>query len=319
MNTQETFSGRIRQISTFISEYLSYLQEKKSRSAMTLESYEKDLSQFLDFLSQREDSQADMAPDERIATLTSPMAQQFVDYLMGRSFSVSTIGRKVTAIRGFYKYLLTTGRMDANPFEHTYVPQRHAAQIEYLQPEQLRQLFESINCDRWLGWRDRAIVALLYNTGMRVSDLLSLVPEDLNMENQTVTIHTGGQKSRVCQLQGWVTEAVRTYLERRKHREMSEPLKTDRVFINRDGGPLTARSIRRKLKHYSHEANLPIEASPAILRHSCAMHLLADGADAKTVRTQLGHLSASSMRPYLDCLQKQNAPTEPAPQQLAGV
>lgn len=296
-----------------VDDYLSYLMDKKSRSAMTLDSYTKDISQFLSFLD-RENGGQEAISDPAVLSLTAPTAQAFVDSLMAQQFTVSTIGRKATAVRGFYKYLQTTGRIQTNPFAHAYVPQRHAAQIEYLQPRQLYQLLEAIGVANWLALRDQAIVALLYNTGMRVSELLSLTPAQVELERKTVTIHSSGHKTRTCQLQDWVVDTVNRYLESRRTVGNDQTPKTDCLFVNRDGGPLTARSIRRKLKHYSRQANLPLEVGPANLRHSCAMHMLIDGADPKTVRAQLGHLSASSMRPYLDCLSHQNAPVEPAAQ-----
>ncbi len=313
MENKSTLTQQNCPKSTLVQEYLVYLREKKSRSAMTLDSYDKDLSQFVAFLAIAGES-SPSACDEQMLRLTAQRAQEFVDHLIAQQFTVSTIGRKVTAVRGLYKYLQAGDRVSANPFEHSYVPQRHVAQVEYLQSDQLRRLFESIACDNWLGLRDRAIIALLYNTGMRVSELLSLTPAGIDLENGIVNIQISGHKTRVCRLQQWVVHALDRYLESRRLRIDNQSAGPDYVFINRDGGPLTARSIRRKLKHYSQQAELPVEAGPAILRHSCAMHMLMDGADVKAVRQQLGHLSASSMRPYIDCLQHQQAPKEPAAQ-----
>ena len=313
MENNNTFTQKNCPKSALVQEYLVYLREKKSRSEMTLDSYDKDLSQFVTFLESGTDS-APSVCDEQMLQLSSQRAQEFVDHLIAQQFTVSTIGRKVTAVRGLYKYLQAGSRVTANPFEHSYVPQRHVAQVEYLQPDQLRRLFESIACDNWLGLRDRAIIALLYNTGMRVSELLSLTSSGIDLENAVVTIQISGHKTRTSRLQEWVVNALNRYLESRRLRSDDRSPDRDYVFVNRDGGLLTARSIRRKLKHYSQQAELPIEAGPAILRHSCAMHMLMDGADVKAVRQQLGHLSASSMRPYIDCLQHQQAPKEPAAQ-----
>lgn len=293
---------------TLVQDYLVYLRDKKNRSGMTLDSYDKDLEQFVVFLSDSDE----VGVNERILALSSGRAQEFVDDLIARQFTVSTISRKVTAVRGFYRYLQTTGRICQNPFEHAYVPQRHTPQVEYLQPEELSRLFETINGENWLGLRDRAIVALLYNTGMRISELLSLTPAGIDLEEATVVIQLSGQKTRTCQLQGWVVKALSSYLDSRRRRNDGHLPQADGIFVNRDGGQLTARSIRRKLKHYSRQAELPVEAGPAILRHSCAMHMLMDGVEVKAIRAQLGHLSASSMRPYLECLQHQNAPVEPS-------
>jgi site-specific recombinase XerD len=298
--------------SGLVQAYLDYLRDTRNRSAMTLASYTKDLSQFLVFLSSLSEAAADC--DARIVGLDRNTAQQFVDCLMARSFSVATVGRKVAAVRGFYKYLIRTGRCQANPFAMSYVPQRDVPQVEYLSAAQLNQLLAAIDGDSRLGCRDRAMVALLYNTGMRVSELLALTPAAFDLEQGTVTICTRGHKMRVCRLAGWVVGAIRKYLDERDLRGFYDAVKTDRMFLNRRGETLTGRSIRRKLSGYSRLAGLPVDVGPAVLRHSCAMHLLLDGADAKTVRDQLGHLSASSVRPYLDSLARRQAPVEPAAQ-----
>ena len=298
----------------FVQDYLAHLRDKKNRSAMTLDSYAKDLSQFTDFLS---DCQGGSAPvDQPIIALDSSTAQQFVDHLIRSRFSVSTVSRKVTAIRGFYNYLIGAGHLADNPFTRAYVPQPQTQHLDFLEPDQFDRLLSIIGTETWLGRRDRAMVALLYNTWMRVSELLALTPGDVDIESCSVTIHAAGRTCRHCPLQEWVAKAVRSYLDRRP---FTGPLTTDCLFVNRDGGALTARSVRRKLKHYSRKAGLPIEVGPSNLRHSCAMHMLAEGGKIKDLRQQLGHLSASSMRPYLECLAHMQAPKEPAATDLIGI
>ena len=122
------------------------------------------------------------------------------------------------------------------------------------------------------------------------------------MDNATVQICAAGKATRLCSLPGWACHTVERYIDYRRLNASADSKTSTILFVNRDGGPLTARSIRRKLTEYSRRADLPVEATPAVLRHSCAMHMLQHGADVKAVRDLLGHLSASSMRPYLNCL-----------------
>ncbi|MHC5083702.1 MAG: tyrosine-type recombinase/integrase [Planctomycetota bacterium] len=318
MGSNRALTADAAEESVFIEDYLNWLNDQKSRSASTLDSYRKDLLQLSGQLSGCFGSNGGLPEipsqltlpvaglDEIFQVVTPQVAQNYVDWLMDQRFSCSTVNRKITSIRGFYKYLKGLGRINSSPFADVYVPQNDSAGPEYLEEKQLGELFNAIGCNGWLGYRDRAITALLYNTGMRVSELLELTVDDFDEVQGGVKIHSKGRKRRVCKLWGWVQEAVVQYLAHRRQREACEPLQTNNMFINRDSGPLTSRSVRRKLKMYSRQAGLSLEATPAILRHSCAMHMLQHGASDRVVRSQLGHQSSSSIRPYLKLMKAQN-------------
>ncbi len=293
--------------------YLSYLKEKKNRSAMTLDFYRKDLHQFTDFLTDSHSSPASKPPaDDRfslppeldacIFSLDQQKAQRYVDEFLAPNYSPATVTRKITAIRGLYNYLREIHRIDSDPLANIVIPpQDNSADVQYLEDTQLQQLFDAISGDNWLAFRDRAIVALLYCTGIRVSELLSITLKEIDCDRGIVQIRTSGSVVRQCKLPAWAVDVLRQYLEQRRQQcpaSNNQPA----LFINCDTGPLNARSIRRKLKEYSRRAGLPVEATPATLRHTCAMHMLLRGASVKIVRRILGHMSASSMRPYLKCI-----------------
>lgn len=290
------------QTGSFVEEYLCYLSEKKNRSALTLDSYRNDLAQFIAFLAESTSADTDSGNiDTCLLSVNADCARRFVDGLKGH-YTPSTLGRKITAIRGLYGYLVTTERLSVNPFARVRI--RHAAgtKLEYLREAHLQQLFDAISGSHWLAFRDRAIVAILYSTGMRVGELLNLNTADIDSETAAIHIRTTGRATRLCRPAPWAWQTLERYLVRRPVRETADSAQTDVLFVNRDGHRLTARSVRRKLAEYSRRAGLPVEATPANLRHSCAIHMLRHGADVKTVRELLGHLSASSMRPYLNCL-----------------
>lgn len=317
METYNNTDIDITEPSRLMEAYLMYLRQQKNRSPKTVESYYNDFVQFGTFLiNYFQFNSRELVPSRGFRVRDSEMdryfpmadesaAHQYVDVLSEKGFSHSSIGRKLTAIKGFYRYLESRNHIRQNPFESIEIIRDDDVHLDYLQEPQLGRLFETIGTNSWLSCRDRAILAVLYNTGMRVGELLNLKPEDVDENDGSVQIRAKGKKTRTCKLWGWVLDAVRDYLNMRQKRQLYEPLETGILFINRDSGPLTARSVRRKLKQYSRQAGLSTEVTPAMLRHSCAMHMLQRGAGIKAVRSQLGHLSSSSIRPYLKTLDQQ--------------
>ena len=275
---------------------------------MTLSFYSKDLHQFTSFLADSHSSPDPSAAgrslspselDTGICGLDQQKAQRYVDEFLAPNYSPATVTRKITAVRGLYNYLSQTRRIDSDPFADIVIPgQGNPTDIEYLEGTQLQQLFDAISGDNWLVFRDRAIVAMLYCMGIRVSELLSITIKDVDCDEGIVRVRISGSPVRQCQLPAWAADVLRQYINQRQQQcpaSQEEPA----LFINCDSGPLNARSIRRKLKEYSRRAGLSVEATPATLRHTCAMHMLLHGANVKIVRRTLGHMSASSMRPYL--------------------
>ncbi|MBL7215124.1 MAG: tyrosine-type recombinase/integrase [Phycisphaerae bacterium] len=303
-----TFTQKDSRTGGLIEEYLCYLSEKKNRSASTLDSYKNDLDQFTAFLAELA-SAGSCGPDSRILNINADSTRRFIDFLNGQ-YTPSTLNRKITAVRGLYSYLISTARLSANPFARLRIRPVEPTSIEYLEEAHLQQLFDAISGSHWLASRDRAIIAILYSTGMRVGELLGLCADDIDLDNKTMQIRTAGRATRLCHLAAWAWHTVERYMSRRPLSYITDPSQNDVLFINRNGDGLSARSIRRKLTEYSRRANLPVETTPAILRHSCAIHMLRRGADVKAVRNLLGHLSASSIRPYLNYLSEE--PNQPA-------
>ncbi len=296
-NPSESISPASTSTAGLVAEYLNYLGNRKNRSELTLDSYKNDLDQFLAFL-QAAPEEMDIA----ILALDPDVADRFAGSLKTQ-YTASTLSRKITAVRGFYGYLLDTQRLTANPFDGIHLRAPEPVDVDYLEEAHLQQLFDAITGSHWLSFRDRAIVAVLYSTGMRVGELLALTHADTDAETSALTIRTPGRATRRCPLPPWAWSTLERYIDRRPAAsEDSTDNASAVLFVNRNGDSLTARSVRRKLCEYSRRAGLPVEATPAVLRHSCAIHMLRRGTDVKAVRRLLGHLSTSSMRPYLACL-----------------
>ena len=284
-----------------IQAYLRYLKDDKKRSVLTLAAYEKDIAQFCDYLRRNGDPLSDCELSHRLLSVTPRAADAYAETLARQHYRPSSIHRKLTVLRGLYAWLVRSGRLEAAPFGRVIRAPSPPTAFSYIEPAMIQQLFETIGSASWLAVRDRAILGLIFNTGMRVHELLALQAADILWDEGLVRIHGGGKASRQCKLWGWVMDDVRHY--DRLRRQQGTGVGTH-FFVNCACGPLNSRSIRRKFSAYGLKAGLPVPITPATLRHSYAMMMLQNGVRPKIIQTQLGHLSNSSMTHYLDCLKQ---------------
>ena len=282
-------------------EYFRYLKEEKKRSPSTLYAYEKDLLQFCASLCRSNMHSSHIDINHQLLTVNPQTADDYREELVRRGFCPSSVSRKLTMLRCFYAWLIQIGQLDTNPFLSTVHRKSPLPPFPYIESEAIQLLFETIHTDTWLGVRDRAMLGLLFNTGMRVSELLCTQVEDIHWEDAGIYVHGGDRPSRYCILWGWVLDELYHYYQLRQQTEWAC---VKQFFVNRNGGPLTSRSIRRKFSAYGRQAGLDVPITPATLRHSYAMLMLQNGVRPATVKKQLGHLASSSMLPYLDCLEQ---------------
>jgi integrase/recombinase XerC len=205
-------------------------------------------------------------------------------------------------LRGFYGWLIETGFLNTNPFESVVRRKPITSSFFHIDTEAIQHLFEIIGTDTWVGIRDRSMLGLLFNTGMRVSELLSIQLKDILWSENRVIIPGNGKPSRSCTLWEWVFDELYCFYQLRQN---IDPGKVKQFFINHNGGPLTSRSIRRKFSAYGRRAGFSVPITPAVLRHSYAMLMLQNSVKPSIIKRQLGHRSSSSMRPYLECLKQQ--------------
>ncbi len=274
-----------------LSGFLKYLHAERNCSDFTLKSYKTDLDEFGVFLNEHEFS--DLKDVDHFAI------RNHISVLDGKKqLAKTTIARKLAALRSFFKYLVKKGLLAENPAVLVRTPKLDKKLPVSLETDEMNRLLSAPAGDGFDATRDRAILELLYSTGMRVSELVSMNYNDIEFESGTVKVTGKGKKQRIVILGPYAAEAVQDYLvcaEARFRRKISGP---DAVILNRRGNRLTTRSVRRLLKKYITLIGLDSRVTPHTLRHTFATHLLQNGADLRVIQELLGHENLSTTQIY---------------------
>ena len=270
--------------------FTTHLSVERNVSPHTLDAYRRDLIGFQAFL--RDDlkwSEHDAALLRRVDQI---VLRRYLA-LLHRRCRRSTIGRKLAALRSFFRFLVREGVLEINPGELVGTPRAEKYLPKTLSVDEAFALMERDASDGLLALRDRAIVETLYSCGLRIGELTGLDIEGLDLDAGLVRVLGKGRKERIVPVGRKAREALERYLEARGPAPADAPL-----FINHRGGRLTARSIQRQLKVRLLQAGILKEATPHALRHSFATHLLAGGADLRAIQELLGHASLSTTQKY---------------------
>jgi integrase/recombinase XerD len=277
-----------------IDEYLTYLRDVRRMSPNTLESYARDLA-LLGAFADKKGVQAD--------ALARQDLEIFVRQLMSSGLSPRSVARAVACVRGFYKFLAVEQKRDRSPAEDLRPPRAWAALPKFLSLEEVDRLLAQPDTSTPRGLRDKALIEVLYATGLRVSELVSLRAGDLELEGGYLTCIGKGDKQRMVPLGQEAADWVRRYLREGRPallRRKSSPW----LFVNaRDGGPLSRIGFWKVLREYGIKAGLPRSLSPHVLRHSFATHLLERGADLRMIQLMLGHADLSTTQIYTHVLE----------------
>jgi len=309
--------------SGIIQDFISYLKFEKHFSSHTAKCYGADLEQFVSFVTQQ--SQSDSASSAQsggnpweagqTATATQTEVQVNVDQqllaadvntirrfmaeLGQHQYSKSTTARKLATLRSFYKFLVKRNHISSNPVTTIKTPKQDKKLPKFLEYEQVMRLLNTPPANTWLGARDRAILEVLYSTGMRVSELVGLNMDDVDFLSEVIHIRGKGKKERLCPIGSSALQSIQNYIEFRNRRMASDSAFDSKVlFANKHGKRLSTRSVRRKMDKYLIEAGLDPSISPHTLRHSFATHMLNNGADLRSVQELLGHQSLSTTQIY---------------------
>jgi len=279
-----------------INSYISFLKNEKNYSNNTIISYKNDLLQLLNYLKEYK-----IIKRDSIKYIDPSIMRKYIVYLKKCNYSVRSICRKISTIRSFFKFLSREGMVDINPTINLTTPKIVKKLPSFLYLEEINKLIETPSGHTILGIRDRAILELLYGTGMRVGELVNLSIRDIDLYEKTVRVFGKGSKERILPLGNPSIRAVQEYLTSRDtfRKNISlDKIDQNALFLNRFGGRLSARSIRRLLIKYMKMADLNKKISPHVLRHSFATHLLGGGADLRSVQELLGHESLSTTQIY---------------------
>ena len=270
----------------FVQGYLSFLETEKNASPHTVKNYGVDLREFAQVLEKK-------MPEE----ITCLEIRSFLAALKEKNYSKSTVSRKLACIRSFFKYLVRENILKTNPAAGIATPKRDKRLPQFLDPQEVTHLLEAPAIDNWEGKRDRAILELFYSSGLRVSELVGLNHDDVDFFSELVRVRGKGKKERIVPVGSVALKAIQTYAEHRPPKE-KEAAQKKALYLNRSGGRLTDRSVRRMMLKYGRKIALKKEVSPHMLRHSFATHMLDRGADLRSVQELLGHENLSTTQIY---------------------
>jgi len=272
-----------------IQRFAVHLETEKRASAHTLRAYLADLAQYSAFLEER---RAPLVP-------SSPaLVRAFVAHAAASAGGVS-LGRKLSTLRSFYRYLVREGLAPANPARAVASPRRPKRLPQVLPEEEVAALVEAPAAPGGgpLALRDRAFLELLYASGLRVSELTGLAVADVDLGQGLVRVLGKRRKERIVPFGRSAAEALRRYLDDARPR-LAGGRPAEALFLNHRGGRLSARSVARRISRWVLAAGLPRHVHPHVLRHSFATHLLCNGADLRGIQELLGHASLSTTQRY---------------------
>ena len=291
-----------------VSQFLDYLKLERHFSDYTVKSYGADLTQFGQYLA-GEIGRPIGAPtpeklaveqvDERAVKCEPLTVREFLAYLYGQNYTKSTTARKLATLRSFYKFLIRRGLVSVNPLSTIRTPKQEKRLPRCLDLEQVQKLLDAPGDADLLSARDKAMLEVLYSSGIRVSELVELETADIDLQEGVLRVRGKGRKDRFTPIGSQAIKAVQRYFEMRNADVRCQQSRdAARVFLNKHGEALSTRSVRRKLDKYLVAAGLDPGISPHTLRHSFATHLLNNGADLRSVQELLGHQSLSTTQIY---------------------
>jgi len=276
-----------------IEEFIHFVAVEKGYSPHTVAAYRSDLDQFLLYLVDEDVSDWQEVGRSYI--------ERYVQYLVGRTYASSTVSRKIAAVKSFFHFLVAEGVVKDTPTRAVDSPpvKRHIPHP--LSPEEVARLLnapsQASNTPRAL--RDRALLELMYATGMRVSEVISLDVDALDLEDGSVRCVGKGDKERIIPLHEYACDVLRIYLEKGRGRFLRDPGERA-LFLSHLGLPLTRQGLWLLVKEYAAEAGITKNVTPHTLRHSFATHLLDGGAGLREVQKLLGHTSIASTQVYTE-------------------
>jgi len=281
---------------SFVDAYLTHLTVERRLAANSVESYARDLRLLAEFAAGR---------GRPIASLTRTDLEGFVRDLMSEGRSPRSVARAIACYRGFYRFLVVDGRAKDSPAGDLRPPRAWKTLPRCLAVEEVDRLLAEPDVTTPRGLRDRALIELLYATGMRVSELIGLRPADVNLDASYLTCTGKGDKQRIVPVGDEATTWVRRYLRDGRGALLGKR-RSPRLFVNARGGGsgLTRVGFWKVLKGYARQAGLKTSISPHMLRHSFATHLLERGADLRAIQMMLGHADLSTTQIYTHVLER---------------
>lgn len=275
-----------------LNQFKAYIVVEKNFSAHTARAYISDISSFLIWLD-----------NFNFLNVDFNKMREYLRFISQQNYNKTSIARKISALRTFYKYLCREKFIETNPLSAVSAPKRSKNLPKFLTRDEIEQILSNVNIETPAGFRNRTILELLWATGMRISELSGLNFGDLNLENNEIKVFGKGSKERIV----LVSERAKTYLERYIQGARSlvaqgftlpETDEKTPVFINKTGYRLNPKTIRNVINGLVEKIELPKHVTPHMFRHSFATYLIENGADLRVVQELLGHSSISNTQIY---------------------
>jgi integrase/recombinase XerC len=277
-----------------LKDFLADLRFNRNVSAHTVRAYESDISQFFTFVAAEKQSKVmELAPRD----FDPAAVRMYLAELGRRGDARSTMARKLSGLRTFLRYLRREGILDTDPAALAIAPRREQTLPAHLTEGEMTQLLEAPSGDDPLGRRDRAILELFYASGLRLSELVGLDMEDMDLRGRLVRVMGKGGKERMVPFNSATERAIRAWLKDRAS-ILTPRKREDPVFVNYRGTRLSSRSVDRLVRRYVAQCSTQFAISPHALRHSFATHLLQRGADLRAIQELLGHARLSTTQRY---------------------
>lgn len=273
--------------------YLRHLSLEKNSSELTVKSYREDLTQSINFL-RGHTALANLSPKQ----VTTRHVRAFIAWLTEQNYSRATIARRIASLRSLYRYLQRQQKVDRDPTDGLKGPKLDQNLPHFLSQEDIDKLLNAPQGETLMCLRDRAILETLYSAGLRVSELVALNQEHLDLNDGTAVVRGKGKKERIALLGPQALKAVEAYLHERKLQKSVKIKENPAIFLNKNGTRLTTRSVGRLLEKYIKLAGMDSRTTPHTLRHTFATHLLDAGADIRGVQELLGHSSLGTTQIY---------------------
>lgn len=275
-------------MNTYVKEYTSFMTEIRHKSLNTVESYKRDVTQYISYL--------DGTGVTDISSTTKTTVLSYLLYLQKEGRASSTVSRTLASLRSYYLFMMQNGVVKSNPTSNLEAPHVEKKIPKILSGEEVELLLEQPkNCDN-KGIRDKAMLELLYATGIRVSELINLDVSDVNVPMSFVRCN-GGKKERIIPMGHQAKDALENYINNVRKYMVKDENETA-LFVNCSGARLSRQGFWKLIKYYQHIAGIETDITPHTLRHSFAAHLLENGADLHSIQEMMGHADISSTQIY---------------------
>ena len=275
-----------------IDAFTEFIRQEKHFSANTLAAYRNDLNQFVDYV---ETTDGAGQPDRDTVV-------NFMSYLREREYAASTIARRIAAVKSFFHYLREQGTIGDDPTHALQAPKVGKCVPKSISKEEMERLLQQPKANSAMGLRDRAMLELIYATGMRVTELVSLDMCNVDMASGQVTCSGRAARTRVIPASRSSLAAVELYTRKGRTSLLRGHCETDALFLNHHGVRITRQGFWLIIKGYADRAGIESPITPHVLRHSFATHRLKDGQDLKSVQELLGHASISTTQIYAEAV-----------------